>query len=172
MKNLLMLLFTMLISMSYGQSIMTDNEIMDEIDYFDMSKNLDDIEGIWSLAVTRTLTYDGNTYTETEEKYSEWMISRQGSKYVVRPVNDYPTEAFTASFQKVSKNEYIYKCTFHNPHWGVTTHASIVDGYMIQYGYHADDVYLKKVYGNDYRSDMTLHWAFTWYKIYPKVIKI
>ena len=176
MRNLLIMLQMLLVMTTFAQEVdyysnVLEDDIMSTIDYLDLN-NVDDIEGIWSLGVTRRLTMDNMTYIERDESYSEWIIIKEGKKSVVKPVYDIPLDIpFRASFEKVGRDSYIYRCDFYELNWKVVTKAQMTSGNIIQYGYDADKSYLKKVYGKEYKSDMVLSWEFRWTKIYPKTIK-
>ena len=139
-------------------------------DNFNTSDELDQIEGVWSLNVISTLTINETSYTKHDNNYSEWLIIRDGNRYDIRSMYD-EEMTFNASFEKIDLKKYIYRCNYYDPKWKIITTAFMPNENIIQYSYYANKAYLKKIYGKDYQSDMTLHWKFRWIKVYPKAIK-
>jgi hypothetical protein len=169
MKLIATFFFILLSSYVNGQSA----DIIDFVTYFDQKKDLDPIEGIWSVNVFRKLYYrDSLLLQENEEVISEWAIVKENAlQYKVKDINrrgNYDKEVFFATFERTSfPNLYTYHCDFNLPEWSATANAFMVEEQIIEYSYWASEVYMKHTYKDSYMPGLKLHWDFIWVKKYP-----
>jgi S1-C subfamily serine protease len=142
------------------------------MNYFDNAKNLDPIEGLWSLNVIRTLYYYNDIVTqETEEVRSEWGIKRYDNLSFriidIGKGSSNDKSGFEAYFESSAINGfYTYKCNFTNPNWSIKTNATLKNNFIIEYEYFVSQAYLN---ANKYQRGYRLHWKFIWTKKYPKL---
>lgn len=145
------------------------------INYFDNAKNLDPIEGIWSLNVVNTLTYNNQIIMrDTDEVLSEWGIKRDDK--LMFKVKDLGVGSrseigsFSAYFESSAIDGfYTYKVHFNNPDWEAESNVKLKKNFLIEYGYYVDEKFLKATFKNNFKEGMRLHWKFIWTKKYPKL---
>lgn len=146
------------------------------ISYFDNTKNLDPIEGLWTLNVINTLYYyDDIIEQSTDEVRSEWGVKRV-DKLTFKIINigegSEGESDFLAYFERSAINGfYTYKCDFKNPDVSVKSNAELSNNFLIEYGY-----FVPKEKSGLKTKGYRLHWQFIWTKKYPilsesKVIK-
>lgn len=145
------------------------------INYIDNTKNLDPIEGLWSLNVIRTLYfYEDILQQETEEVRSEWGIKRYDKlRFKVIDIGERSKEDkgnFEAYFESsVIDGFYTYKVNFSNPNWSAKTNAELTNSFVLEYEYFVGKEYMQSVYKDKYHPGLRLHWKFIWTKKYPKI---
>jgi len=169
--------FTPWLKQSYLYKYHSDNVYKAKmLSYFDINiENLEQIEGIWSLNVIRTLTYNGQIIgKETEEIRSEWAVIRSSKLSfkvcdIGKAENEKGAKDFEAYFEKTAiEGFYTYKCQYYNPNWIGKSNVELTSGVILDYSFYVDDVYMKDRYKSNYRPGLKLHWHFIWTKKYPQ----
>ncbi len=171
-KRTLIVIFSIFLVFNSFSQITSKSSL---INYFDSAQSLDPIEGLWSLNVVRTLYYfDDIIGQETEEVRSDWGIKRFDKlKFKVINIGEGSNEDkgdFNAFFESSAIDGfYTYKVNFSNPNWYAKANAELTNGFILEYGYFVDEVYMKTAYKKYYRQGLKLHWKFIWIKKYPKL---
>lgn len=144
------------------------------MNYLNHNKNLDPIEGIWTLNVDRTLYLRKDSIAhETEFNRSEWaVIKNKDGKYSVMNIggaeNEDGATDFNAYFEETSEKDiYSYICKFIKPRWVAKSKAKLTDNVILQYGYFSSKAYMKDAYKEKYVKGLKIYWLFTWTKRYP-----
>ncbi|MBR9831031.1 trypsin-like peptidase domain-containing protein [bacterium] len=170
-KIILIVLFTCSLNNLFSQVVSK----VEMINYFDSEKQLDPIEGLWSLNVIRTLYYHDDVIAqETEEILSEWGI-KQVNKLRFKVINigegsPEDNENFDAYFESSAIDGfYSYRCNFKNPDWIAKTNAELTNGFVLEYSFFVSEIYMKTNYKKNYRPGLRLKWEFIWTKKYPKL---
>jgi len=144
------------------------------IKYLDSHKNLDPIEGIWTLHVVRTLFTEKDSTEETQYMRSSWAVIREkGKHFRVIDIGRAEKEADATDFKAffVASSEvgvYSYRCDFKNPNWIAKSKVTLKDNFILEYGYFASKAFLKQAYKDEYKNGFKLRWKFTWTKEYPE----
>ena len=170
--KLVLILLVQLISFNLmAQNTMNKDSV---IKYLDTHKNLDPIEGIWTLHVFTTLFTEKDSIEETQYMRSSWAVLRiNGKRFQVINIGgaEHETDAtnFKAYFKATSTvGIYSYKCYFHNPDWIAKSKATIKNNFFLEYSYFASKAYLKQAYKDEFEPCIELRWRFTWTKEYPE----
>jgi len=157
----------------------TKEEIMN---YVSKNKdNLDQIEGLWSLGVIRTLYVHGQMVaSESEPNRMRLAVIKEGDLFRIYNINGKPVN-YIASFHKTDESGiYDYQCYFTDTKDFVSSTASLFDNSIIRYEYDAPKGILMNYYyksGPDKGSkvvkkmiedgNMRLSWKFSWIKYFP-----
>jgi len=143
--------------------------------------NLDQIEGLWTLGVIRTLYVHGKMVaSESEPNRMRLAVIKEGDLFRIYDINGKPVN-YIASFHKTDKSGiYDYQCYFTDTKDFVRTTASLFDNSIIRYEYDAPKGILMNYYyksGPDKGSkvvkkmiedgNMRLSWKFSWIKYFP-----
>jgi|ERR1035437_1212426 hypothetical protein len=170
-KLVIILLVQLLAFNLEAQNTMNKDSV---IKYLDIHKNLNPIEGIWTLHVVRTLFTEKDSIEETQYMRSSWAVLREnGKRFRVIDIGgaekDTDATDFKAYFEATSTDGlYSYRCDFNNPNWIAKSKATLKDNFILEYGYFASKAYLKQAYKDEYKDGLKLRWKFTWTKEYPK----
>lgn len=144
------------------------------IKYLDTHKNLDPIEGIWTLHVVRTLFTENDSIEETQYMRSSWaVLGVKAKRFQVIDIGCAEHEANATDFKAYFKATstigiYSYRCDFNNPNWIAKSKATLKDNFILEYSYFASRVYLTDAYKDNYKPYLRLRWKFTWTKEYPE----
>jgi len=159
--------------------VKTKEEIMN---YVAKNKdNLDQIEGLWSLGVVRTLYVHGKMVaSESESHRMGLVVKKEGDLFRIYDINGKPVN-YIASFHKTDElGIYDYQCYFTETMDFVSTTASLFGNSILMYEYDAPkgimmDYYYKS--GPDKGSkevkkmiedgNVRLSWKFSWIKYFP-----
>jgi len=169
-------LFIMLMVQLVAFNLLAQNTMNKDsvIKYLNTHKNLDPIEGIWTLHVVRTLFLKQDSIEETQYMRSSWAVLRVNRKcFQVIDIGGAELETDATDFKAYFKATstvgiYSYKCYFNNPGWIAKSKATLKDNFILEYSYFASKAYLKQAYKDEYESGLKLRWKFTWTKEYPE----
>ena len=159
--------------------VKTKEEIMNYVSK--NNDNFDQIEGLWSLGVIRTLYVHGKMVASESESHRMGLaVIKEGDLFRVYDINGKPVN-YIASFHKTDESGiYDYQCYFTDTKDFVSTTASLFGNLILMYEYDAPkgimmDYYYKS--GPDKGSklvkrmvedgNMRLSWKFSWIKYYP-----
>lgn len=172
-KGILTTLFLIFNICNSFSQITSKNEL---IKHFDVTNNLDPIEGIWSMNVVRTLYYYDDIVTqESEEILSEWgIIKYDDLRFKVIDIGEGSRFDKKGDFEAYFESSaiegfYTYKCNYTNPTWSAKTNVKLSERFLLEYDFFTSEAYVKNRYGNNYRPGLKLHWKFIWTKKYPKL---
>jgi hypothetical protein len=143
--------------------------------------NLDQIEGLWTLGVIRTLYKQSRMVaSETEPNRMRLAVIKEDDLFRIYNINGKPFN-YIASFHKTDETGiYDYQCYFTETRDSVSATASLFDNLIIRYEYDAPkeimmDYYyksgpdkgLKVVKKMIENGNMRLSWKFSWIKYFP-----
>jgi len=169
MKNILFTLALLISFSSFGQ----DDIKQGLIDYFDISKSLDPIEGLWSLnSTTKVYNKKGDIiYNNFGEILSEWGVVRYDKlSFKVMDIGEGQKKDnnFEAFFESSAiKGLYSYKMLWKADNVRVKANAELINNVGIKYGYWIPKQ--KMIEMNLDPKKYNAYWDFIWTKKYPLV---
>ena len=159
--------------------VKTKEEIMNYVSK--NNDNLDQIEGLWSLGVLRTLYVHGKMVASESELHRMGLaVIKEGNLFRIYDINGKPVN-YIASFHKTDESGiYDYQCYFTDTKDFVSTTASLFGNLILMYEYDAPKGIMMDYYynsGSDKGSkvvkrliedgNMRLSWKFSWNKYFP-----
>jgi S1-C subfamily serine protease len=169
MNNILYTLALLICFSAFGQNKFKNNLI----DYFDTSKSLDPIEGLWTLNSTlKVYNNKGDIiYNNFTEVVSEWGVVRYDKlSFKVMDIGEGQKKEnnFEAFFESSAiKGFYTYKMLWKDYNVKVKANAELINNVGIKYGYWIPKQKLIEM--NLDPKTHSAYWDFLWTKKYPFV---